>query len=158
MSTSSRIVVKLFAVGGWAPLLVFAVHLVTTQVVNVYRTWPEFDIPMHVAGGLALAYFVSGSYRAMPRSSPRNGRIVLLEVGLIMTVTTTAAVIWEFMEFALDQTLGTMLQVSLVNTMQDLALGMAGAAMFAILRMPPLAARPRDVRAVVMEWLQGRAA
>jgi hypothetical protein len=43
-------------------------------------------------------------------------------------LVSTVAVFWEFAEFLLDRFLGTDLQISLQNTMQDLLMGILGAA------------------------------
>ena len=45
---------------------------------------------------------------------------------LIFSLTTTAAVIWEFAEFTYDWYFGTKIQVDLPNTMSDMAFGMLG--------------------------------
>jgi MYXO-CTERM domain-containing protein len=46
------------------------------------------------------------------------------------------AVLWELAEFVVDRTAGTNLQVSLPNTMKDLALGLLGAVLLVATRRP----------------------
>ena len=53
---------RVLAVGGWAPLLVFVVHVFATEVLDVYRSWPGLDIPMHFAGGVSVAVLHLGLY------------------------------------------------------------------------------------------------
>jgi hypothetical protein len=52
---------------------------------------------------------------------------------VIITLTATAAVIWEFAEFLSDQVLETDLQGSIANTMQDQFLGILGGATWAFI-------------------------
>jgi hypothetical protein len=148
---------KLFVVGGWAPLLVFLAHVVGDRVIDVYSVWPDADVPMHFAGGLSFAFFASGCIRALTAGAPKSSRLVVLELVLAGSLTATAAVLWEFAEFALDHTVGTTLQVSLANTMQDMALGLLGAVAFLVVRARRLRAGA-ELRAVANEWLAGRAA
>jgi hypothetical protein len=144
--------------GGWAPVLVFIVHVVADQIFDVYSARPALDIPMHFAGGVAIGYCVSGCVRAMPRPGGRNRRALFLEALLVISLTTTAAVGWEFLEFAIDRATGSNIQVSLPNTMQDLALGMAGAVAVAAARVRQAGATAADLTAVTLEWLSGRPA
>ena len=123
---------RVLVVGGWAPLLVFVVHVFATEVLDVYRSWPGLDIPMHFAGGVSVAYFISGCIQGLPWDRGRGG--VILEALLVASLTTSAAVVWEFLEFAIDAVTGSNLQVSLANTMQDLALGMLGAGALIVAR------------------------
>ena len=118
---------KLLVVGGWAPLLVFGVHVVASQGLGAYRVWPPTDIPMHLSGGVAIAFFLSRTFRMLPRDIVRRSRLAVLELTLVGALAATAAVAWEFAEFSVDQLLGTNVQVGLANTMQDMALGIAGA-------------------------------
>lgn len=152
------IVRKMLESGGWAPILVFAVHLIANQIFDVYSARPNLDIPMHFAGGVAMAYFISGCVRAMPRPPGRNSRAIVLEALLIVSLTTTAAVVWEFCEFAIDTATGSKIQVSLANTMQDLALGMTGAVVVMAVRVWMAGAGTADLSAVAAEWLAGRPA
>lgn len=149
---------KALGVGGWAPLLVFLIHVIATRVFQAYDVLPQTDIPMHFAGGLAMAFFVSRCFRALPREVVRSSRLVVLEVVLVGSLTTTAAVVWEFAEFSLDRFVGSNVQVSLENVMQDMALGMLGAGVFIAARARQLRAGGAELRDVAGEWLSGCAA
>lgn len=142
--------------GGWAPVLVFAVHVVADQIFDAYGARPRLDIPMHFAGGVAMAYFISSGVRALTQPPGRSRRAIVLEALLVISVTTTVAVVWEFVEFAIDATTGSNIQVSLANTMQDLALGMAGAAAVVAVRAWQTGAGVADLAAVANEWMAGR--
>lgn len=158
MHSLIELVRKLFMAGGWAPILVFSIHAVGTRVFHVYDTWPQTDIPMHFAGGLSIAFFVSRCFRALPREIVRSSRIVVLELILAVSLTATAAMVWEFAEFTLDRVAGSNVQVSLPNTIQDMALGLLGAIVFSALRMRQLRAGRRELQEVTAEWIAGRAA
>lgn len=154
----TRIISKLFLTGGWAPCLVFTAHVIATRVFGVYRIWPPADIPMHFAGGLAIAFFMSQAFRALPREIVRSSRLVVLEAILVLSLTTSAAVVWEFAEFSLDTLVGSNVQVSLPNTMQDLAMGMLGALVLVAIRARQTRTHHMDVRHIAQEWLTGQAA
>ena len=148
---------RVFSVGGWAPALVFLIHVLASRVFNLYSIWPQTDVPMHFAGGVVMAFFVSRCFRALPRDAVRSSRLVVLELILVGSLTATAAMLWEFAEFSLDQLAGTSVQVSLANTMQDMGLGILGAAAFIAIRGRQLRAGRAQLREVAGEWFAGRA-
>ena len=137
---------KLFRTGGWAPIAVLALHLFLSRVLHAYRFWHDADILEHFAGGMAIAFFVSTLFRALPRKDAQRSRTVLLELVLMFSLTATAAVFWEFAEFIFDRMFGTNVQVSLANTMQDQAMGIMGALFLIAVRARQLGARVADVR------------
>ena len=155
MTTFMTLVRKLLLVGGWAPLLVFSIHVVASRGLNAYVRFPPTDIPMHFAGGLAIAFFISGCFRALPRDTDRSRRMAVLEAVLVGSLATTAALLWEFAEFSIDRLVGTNIQVSLNNTMQDLALGMLGALVLVVIRARPLRVAGAEFREVASEWMSG---
>jgi hypothetical protein len=84
------------------PVLVFLIHLIIVGISNLYALFPYIDIPFHYAGGLAIA-FTSAQillYLEEEKITPVLNRVLFLIV--IMTLTTTAAVVWEFGEFISD--------------------------------------------------------
>lgn len=141
----------LFKAGGWFPAAVFVVHLFIKYVVRIYSFWPRADVPLHFIGGLSIAFFISGAYQLLPQQPGKRSRVVLLELVLIVSLTATAAVFWEFGEFASDQLLGTNVQVSLVNTMQDLLVGMSAAFAFSLWRAWQLNAGMNEVKELVSD-------
>lgn len=144
--------------GGWAPILVLSTHFFLAYAVNAYELWPPVDIPMHFAGGMAIAFMVSQSFRTLPRESITRSRIVILELLLVVTLTATAAVCWELAEFTLDQIAGTNVQVGLTNTMKDLAVGMGGGIAIVILRGWQLKAGVSEIRELALDWARGLSA
>ena len=149
---------RIWIVGGWAPLAVFTAHVLLSQAFDAYALWPQTDTPMHFAGGLAIAFFVSRCFRALPRETVRSSRMVVLELVLVGSLTATAALFWELAEFGVDQLFGSNVQVSLANTMKDLVLGMAGALTFLAARARQLRASRREAWEIAGEWLAGRPA
>ncbi len=149
---------KMLRAGAWVPLTVFAVHVFASRVLHLYQIWPPTDIPMHFSGGLAMAYFISRCFQLLPRENVKRNRIVLLELMLIVSLTATTAVFWEFAEFSADQLLGTNVQISLANTMQDLAMGILGALVYALWRSRRLGVRSNDLCEFALDWMRGCAA
>lgn len=118
---------------GWAPASLFVLHVVLTLVFNAYLRVPGLDIPMHFIGGIAMAYFIadfigrSQSARTVGALTPAVYRV------LVVTTTGCVAVLWEFAEWIADRALRTHTQMGLDDTLLDLALGMTGAALFALI-------------------------
>jgi hypothetical protein len=149
---------KVLKIGGWAPLLVFTTHVFIDRVLNAYDWWPPIDIPMHFSGGLAIAFFISRCFQTLPRQAVPKSRLVVLELLLAGSLTATVAVFWEFAEFSLDQIFGTNVQVSLANTMKDMAMGISGALVFIMVRAAQLHAGAAEFKEITRDWVRGQAA
>ena len=149
---------KIFKVGGWAPFTVFALHVLLGKGFHAYDIWPPIDIPMHLAGGFAFAFFVSRLFQELPRGMVQRSRSVVLELLLIGSLTATAAVFWEFFEFTLDQLFNSNIQISLQNTMKDLAMGVIGSIAFIAIRSRQLRVGSSELREITRDWIDGKAA
>jgi len=115
------------------PAAVFLAHLTVARILHLYSLFPHIDIPFHFLGGLSIAYTSAMiiSYLQQERFIARlNGSIFTI---LLISITATAAVLWEFMEFTGDQFFRTNIQVSLANTMQDQFMGILGGLTLAFL-------------------------
>ena len=124
---------------GWAPLSVFILHEICTHVIYAYEKWPSVDIPLHIAGGVAFAVFMFGAIEEFARQAVIVRPDVLTRAVLVFCAVCTAAVFWEFAEWESDWLLGTNAQLSLDDTMLDLAMGVLGGAVvvgIALLRSP----------------------
>jgi hypothetical protein len=129
---------------GWAPLAVFALHVLVSQgPLPLYRIWPPTDVPVHAIGGIAIACFLR---RALIEASA--ARVLALgERELALTtfgLTCASAVAWEFAEFASDHLFLTHSQLSLDDTLGDMLLGIAGGTAWitaALLRQRRVSAR-----------------
>ncbi len=131
LSDVSRIGAALLFRAGWAPLLVFLLHVFISRVVNGYILYPPLDIPMHFLGGVAMAYFLANCFSALPKDAIAHSLRPLAAVVFVVSLTTTSTVFWEFAEFASDAVFGTHAQLGLDDTLLDMALGIAGAMAYA---------------------------
>jgi hypothetical protein len=146
---------KILKVGAWAPLLAFIMHMFLSRILHAYQVWPPTDIPMHFIGGASIAFFISRCFQALPREPISRSRVAILELLLIGSLTASAAVFWEFAEFSTDQLFGSNVQISLANTMQDLAMGILGAIVFMFIRSRQLHVGLREARNLTLEWVRG---
>lgn len=117
----------------WFPLLVFIVFILVSRVFFIYENLPSLNILMHCLGGFSIAYCFSETLTILSRlelvsSIDRNIRLVL-----ILSLTATAAVFWEFAEFIFDNYFGAGLQLDLQDTMSDMAFGIFGGFFFLLL-------------------------
>jgi hypothetical protein len=114
------------------PTVVFLVHL-ATKGLGLYEIIPDVDIPFHYLGGLSIAYTCARvpSYLESQKVTTTLHRGIFLV--LLLSITATVAVFWEFAEFLSDQFLATNLQPSIANTMQDQFLGILGGSTWALI-------------------------
>jgi len=112
------------------PITVLLAHLIASRILNLYIIFPNLDIPFHYIGGLSIAYTSAQilAYLEKEKISTILNKAVFLV--LIFSLTATATVFWEFAEFIGDQLLGTNIQISLANTMQDQFMGILGGATY----------------------------
>lgn len=115
---------------GWAPILVFVAHMVLWQGVGAYETFPPLDAPMHILGGLAIAFFLWTAYSIAARIGTFGRPNSTVIATLTFTSTAACAVFWEFAEYLSDMYLGTNTQKGLEDTLLDLLLGFVGGAIF----------------------------
>ncbi len=119
---------------GWAPSAVFTFHIIAVVVWDIYSRIPDFDIPMHFAGGVAIAYFFGGCYRTARQFDLLGTPSKAVYPVTILGQTCVAAVLWEFAEFLMDRRFGTHSQPSLEDTLLDLFMGMLGGIVFLALQ------------------------
>ncbi len=112
----------------WAPISVLAIHAVAVQCFDIYSRFPDFDMPMHFIGGVAIAHFFVVCYRSASERELLGHQATVMFPPMILGLTCLAAVVWEFVEFAADQQFGIHSQPSLADTMLDLLLGLLGGA------------------------------
>lgn len=101
----------------------------------MYRLFPPIDIPMHYLGGLSMAFSCFFALAFLQQHKVISPLDKVIEWVLVFTIIATIAIFWEFSEFSIDQLLGTHVQISLQNTMQDLLMGMLGAASLVAYKM-----------------------
>ncbi|HET7009720.1 MAG TPA: hypothetical protein VFI11_03000 [Anaerolineales bacterium] len=110
----------------WAPILVILVYILAARVLDLFQPFPQLDIPMHLAGGMAMSFFF---YRAA-RIGSRLGLLERRERGkdavLVLVLTLGAALLWELGEFLSDRLYGTHEQLGLEDTITDVLVGLLG--------------------------------
>ncbi len=120
--------------GIWVPLTVFIVHEVFAHIHgNLYDLYPSLDIPMHFAGGGAIAYFSSVFIRQMEEKKFLVVRSEIVAMIFIFAFTATAATFWEYAEWISDHTFGTQAQKGLDDTLLDIVVGLSGGVMFLLM-------------------------
>jgi TRAP-type C4-dicarboxylate transport system permease small subunit len=115
----------LFRQAGWAPTTVFLVHVYASCVLDAYVRHAWLDLVMHVAGGIAIAFFFDALIQRIEPRIRRSLRFVTL-----FAMTGTAGVLWEFAEYLSDRWFGTRAQLALDDTLLDMALGIAGGLLY----------------------------
>lgn len=115
----------------WAPMLVLAFHLIASKIFDAYSAWPDLDVPMHLIGGIASAYWFHTASLHGSACSVLGPFHRLTHCLLVIGLTCAAAMGWEFAEFLSDRYLGTRMQCGDLNdTLLDMFLGMVGGIAF----------------------------
>ena len=114
------------------PLLVFGIHVLALHVFNTYYFFPNFDIPMHFLGGLAIAFFLD---RAL-MSASLLGIIELCHVVprrvLVFCGTCIVAISWEYSEILKYLSYWIQEPAGLEDSLEDLFFGAAGGIFFIV--------------------------
>lgn len=114
----------------WAPILVFAIHVVLAKAFDVYTHFPNIDIPMHFFGGVAITYFLLRSATVAVGlnflGSPNRAAVALLT----FLAASTTTIFWEFAEWIFDHSFQRQFQAGLNDTMLDMFLGMLGSIIY----------------------------
>ncbi len=101
------------------PGAVFFLHLVATYT-GLYWQYRWLDTPFHLAGGMSIAL---ATYFWLRNIAKPNWILWLL----LITVTGTVAVLWEFAEYIGDEWFHVYMQIGLFDTLKDLYCGLVGA-------------------------------
>lgn len=113
--------VRIFAL----PSLLFCLHLALVFLA-FYERHPWIDIPMHVLGGVFIAYSFNLAITYFQQRKILSELNVFSRSVFLFALTSSATVIWEFGEFTLDFLFCTNAQASLEDTMLDMFLGLVG--------------------------------
>jgi hypothetical protein len=120
-------------------LVVFCVHIVVAKGFNAYISYPWLDIPAHIFGGVAMAYFI---LVCVAYSQDFLGSIPkAIQLVAAFGLTAVVAIVWEFAEFLSDLAFGTRLNLGVSDTLSDLFFGLLGASvvvLFGSLRSMPI--------------------
>ena len=127
------VAVRVLRRAAWAPAAVLAAHL-ALLLLQAYQRYPDLDIAMHFAGGLAVAHLIARGLDA----GREGGAVRLappgLEILIIVACTALVAILWELHELALDSLIRTRQLGDAVDTLSDLSFGLLGATAYAALR------------------------
>jgi len=109
------------------PVLAILAFHVLFLVIDAYSL-QNLDSMMHFFGGIALGLSVARllDYAVMRHWCPDPGR--WLRAVLVISLVGSAALCWEIYEWLSDHYLDTWLQITLADTIKDMALGLAGGA------------------------------
>jgi hypothetical protein len=108
----------------WAPVLVLGLGV----VVAVAPRAPDIYWLLHLLGGAALSL---SFFRGLLIAQPLVGALhAATRAGFAFALACSAALAWEFAEFAVDQLFATHLQKDNLDTMTDLLLSVCGAALY----------------------------
>jgi hypothetical protein len=128
---------------GWAPLLVLLVYFVTARVLDLFQPFPNLDIPMHFAGGMAASYFFYRAMRIGARLGVLRRRDRMGTAFIVFGLTLAVALLWEFGEALSDRLYGTHEQLGPWDTITDVLVGMVGSVALLTLMSSSAAKRNR---------------
>ena len=125
-----------FKKAAWAPITVFAIHMLVVQAFHLYIRFPHIDALEHFTGGVVMAYFFYHILSSVRSMVFQPAYATLLQNKIVVLAVTTTAVLWEFCEFILDYTfmIDALRQGTVADTMADIALGMTGAICYLVAR------------------------
>jgi hypothetical protein len=97
-----------------------------------YVKYPWIDMPMHFAGGVAIAFFIHHATLNAANVALVQHTDTLTHYVLVFALVSMATVTWEFAEFLTDTFFATGAQKGVRDTMSDMFMGMVGGLIFLI--------------------------
>jgi hypothetical protein len=125
--------IKPLAKASLGPLLVFAIHILALHVFSTYDYLPNFDVPMHFFGGLAIAYFFDRTLMGLSRDGSIEPCHLISHELLVFCGTCTVAISWEYSEILKYVSYWIQEPAGLEDTLDDLFFGAAGGTLFLLL-------------------------
>lgn len=118
----------------WAPVSVLAFYILAAVLFDLFQLIPRLDVPLHFAGGLAIAYSADSALKI----GLKAGRIVDGSARrrsiVVIGATLAAALLWEALEFSSDRLLGTREQLGPTDTVRDILVGVLASVAFVALQ------------------------
>lgn len=130
-STKKELILIPILVAFAVPLLIFALHLLAIRL-GFYALIPNFDVPMHFAGGMAIAAMGIQLNNLFEKNKLVAYKSQVIRAVFLLAIVASAAMLWEIGEFLADQLLKVSLQFSLFDTMKDMILGLIGGSIVVI--------------------------
>lgn len=125
---NSKTIFKIFI----GPFVIVLLHILGT-VMGWYESFWWMDIPAHFFGGLTIVW----SFHIVLNYFKSQGQYSVswkpLQIFILLGIVGLAAASWELMEFALDNFLHTTTQLSVLDTIKDMAMGISGGGLAAII-------------------------
>jgi hypothetical protein len=109
------------------PLLVFGIHLLALHVFATYYFFPNFDIPMHFLGGLAIAFFFDRALTSASLLRIIEPCHVVHRRILVFCGTCIVAISWEYSEILKYLSFWIQEPAGLEDSLEDLFFGASGA-------------------------------
>jgi hypothetical protein len=101
--------------------------LINTFAVNplgIYQAFPWFDIPMHILGGMVIAFSIISVLRLYKNKVIIKNRF--LEILIILGLFSLIAIFWEFYEY-LSRIILNITPGTIEDTLSDFMFGLIGA-------------------------------
>lgn len=114
------------------PFAVLVFHILAT-IIGWYEMFWWFDIPLHFLGGVAIAISSIVLFQYFKNINQLEIKWLPLKILLAISLVGLSAVCWEFMEFTFDQIFSTNMQPGIVDTIKDLAVGLTGGIVTALI-------------------------
>ncbi len=108
------------------PLVVVIAHAIASLGFQLYEHYPLLDIPMHVLGGIAIAFMFCGLVKLIEELGLLRFGHESIRLLFLASLLTSSAVGWEFVEFVSDRVFDTGAQVGLEDTLLDMFVGIVG--------------------------------
>jgi len=105
------------------PAIVFIINL---PIGFLYDLYPWIDIPMHFLGGFSVAFTGVLFLKFFDERNLLKIKNPFIFIFVVASFVALVAVLWEFYEFFLQYIFGIIYQLSLEDTMLDLAMGLGG--------------------------------
>ena len=113
----------------YLPIIIFLINTFIIGPLGVYQRWAWFDIPMHIIGGMAIAYSFILLIKEMGNKLIINNKFLklLIVIGLLSIVM----IFWEFYQYIWHMIIEVD-QNKLRDTLSDFMFGLIGGLLIAI--------------------------
>jgi len=113
-------------------LAVFILNVILDTQWRAYDVWPGLSWVMHGIGGFVVAWSTVRWYDRLPTSArPRVGPPAAAAFCLV-GAAAMVGILWEVYEYFLDRVAAAAVQPSVGDTVADLVMDMAGAAVYCL--------------------------